>query len=150
MISYRFLEIQDVHLFDSLCQTLSSLQDTPRPTDKDIQEIIHTMHASDSRFLLALATHNGQETCVGTATILLEKKILRWGVVAGHIEDVSVHKDYQWQWIGSHLIQKALDYAYDMHAYKVILDCTEELASRYQKFSFEKAGVCMKIYNPHA
>src|SRR5262245_11343285 len=54
-----------------------------------------------------VAERDGQ--IVGTATLLIERKFIHGGGRVGHIEDVSVHRDFQRQGIGTALVNHATE-----------------------------------------
>lgn len=82
---------------------------------------------------------------VGTASLLLERKLSRDLRPAGHIEDVAVHIDFAGRGIGQKLVQFAIDFARAKNCYKVILDCDQELVLFYQKSGFCENGICMRL-----
>ena len=83
---------------------------------------------------------------VGSISLLIEAKMIRGGVQAGHIEDLVVHECAQWKGIWGELIDRALQSAQQLWCYKVILDCDENLAGYYERKGFEKNGVFMRKY----
>lgn len=83
---------------------------------------------------------------IGTATLLIEPKIIHAGGIAGHIEDVAIHEDFQGKGVGYALIKKVVEDAKNcFNCYKVILDCDETKVGFYEKNGFVRNGVCMRI-----
>lgn len=83
---------------------------------------------------------------VGVATLLVERKLLRGGSVAGHIEDVVIAPSHQGQKLGKVLIDACVSLASRLGCYKVILDCERRNVGFYEKCQFIEKGVEMKMY----
>lgn len=90
-----------------------------------------------------IAVVNGR--VVGTATLLLERKFIHKGGMAGHIEDVAVHPTFQGQGIGKALIDHLVELARSRGCYKVVLDCQDQLQEFYSKCGFTRAQLQMRI-----
>ena len=86
------------------------------------------------------------ERIVATATLLIERKFLRAGSIAGHIEDVSVKASQQGKGLGKVLIETLTALARNVGCYKVILDCEDRNVAFYEKCGYDRAGVEMKRY----
>ena len=86
---------------------------------------------------------------VGTGSILIEQKFThgnkKAGGFVGHIEDVSVHQDYQGKGIGKELIQHLINIGKNADCYKIILDCSIELAVFYRSLGFNDSGLLMRL-----
>ncbi len=82
----------------------------------------------------------------GTASLILERKLIHGGAICGHIEDVVVDPRHRGKGIGQQLIEKIIeDCENNKECYKVILDCEEELESFYAKSQMNKVAICMRI-----
>ena len=82
---------------------------------------------------------------IGTATVLIEHKLLHYGSRVGHIEDVVVDKNARKSGIGQELIKACIDFCRYNKCYKAILDCSEENIPFYEKCGFTFAENCMRI-----
>lgn len=82
---------------------------------------------------------------VGTASLYIEEKCNRPYGVALHIEDVVVDAGYRGMGIGRALVDFIKQRARDLKAYKVLLDCSPNLVSFYEKCGFKNSGVCMRV-----
>lgn len=82
---------------------------------------------------------------VGTASLIVEPKFIHNGGIVGHIEDVAVHSDYQGHGIGSALIEHVLQVCRDTQAYKVILDCEDDVVAFYEKRGFHGWEQSMRL-----
>lgn len=83
---------------------------------------------------------------VGSATLLIERKLLRDAGLVGHVEDVVVDKTVRGKGIGEGLVKRLVDIAREKGCYKVILDCGEENVRFYQKCGLERKEVHMVKY----
>lgn len=83
---------------------------------------------------------------IGTATLHLQKKLIRNGGIAGLIEDVAVREKYRGGKIGTDLIQFLIEKAKNIGCYKVILSCFPERVEFYKRNGFNKESITMR-YN---
>lgn len=79
---------------------------------------------------------------VGTASLYIEPRFA--GHVA-HIEDLAVAKEYQWQGIGSELMQVLIDVAKHNDCYKVILNCDRRVVPFYKSLGFQEYETQMRL-----
>ena len=85
-----------------------------------------------------------QGEIVGTAGIFIEHKLLHCGSHVGHIEDVVVDDNYRGKGVGEALIAHCKEYAGRWECYKVILDCSQDNVSFYEKCGFRTVSVGMR------
>jgi glucosamine-phosphate N-acetyltransferase len=83
---------------------------------------------------------------VGTATVLIEPKIIHNLSKVAHIEDVVVDTEYRSKGIGKTLIKKVIDISREFGCYKVILDCSSKNIEFYEKMGFKKKECQMALY----
>ena len=89
---------------------------------------------------------NNNENIIGSATILIETKIIHnFGKVA-HIEDVIVDNNYRGKGLGKMLINKCINYAKHHDCYKIILNCSDKNIPFYEKCGFSKKENEMALY----
>jgi glucosamine-phosphate N-acetyltransferase len=81
---------------------------------------------------------------IGATTLLVEQKFIHDGGKAGHIEDVVTRKGFEGLGIGSALINHALHFARTVGCYKVVLDCSDNNISFYQKAGFRVHETSMR------
>lgn len=87
-----------------------------------------------------------RRTVVAAATLFIEKKCIHGMGLVGHIEDVVVDESLRGYGLGRSVVDFLVDYARDMGAYKVILDCSQDNAPFYEKCDFVRKGVEMALY----
>jgi glucosamine-phosphate N-acetyltransferase len=83
---------------------------------------------------------------IGIATLFIEPKLIHNFGFVGHIEDVVVDNNHRNKGIGKKLLDSLSQMAKDQGCYKVILDCSEDNASFYEKCGFKKHGFEMSLY----
>lgn len=93
--------------------------------------------------VVAVAVVDGR--VAGTATMLVERKFIHGGGLAGHIEDVAVAADSQGRGIGRRLVEYLLDVAGKRGCYRTTLDCQEDLVAFYDKLGFRRNGESMRF-----
>ena len=130
--------------FTSYGKTIDSLvpvwEQTPAILKASLEKI------SEQWTIVHIAVDEELDEIVWTASCLVECKLHRWWCKAGHIEDVAT-RAWRWgKWIWSNLIKKCVSSAKDAWCYKIILQCTDDLAPYYERFWFEVKGVDMKMY----
>lgn len=82
---------------------------------------------------------------IGTASVLVEHKMLHYGSKIGHIEDVVVHKCGRGLNIGKQMIEKCVDLCRKQNCYKVVLECSDENVTYYEQFGFNKHDNSMRL-----
>jgi glucosamine-phosphate N-acetyltransferase len=90
-----------------------------------------------------VALHHGK--IVGTASLIVEQKFIHKGGLAGHIEDVAVHRDYQRRGIGTLLVQHATEEARKAGCYKVLLNCADDRAPFYSRLGYATKDKAMRL-----
>jgi len=83
---------------------------------------------------------------IAAATLILEIKFIRNCGKIGHIEDVVVDKTYRGHNLGIRVIQGLIDVGKQLGCYKVILDCSAENMSFYEKLGFADNQRHMALY----
>lgn len=128
---------------DDYFVTLANLSSVDALTEQDAVAVLDLINKQWSHIYVAI---HDDGKIIGTITLLVEQKFLRWGALAGHLEDVAVREGYEGQGIGGWLVAHAVSQAKQLWCYKIILDCNEKLLWFYAKYGFEAKEVCMKMY----
>ena len=82
---------------------------------------------------------------VGTASVLIEHKLLHRGSRVGHIEDVVVDKNTRQKGLGKGLIEACVNFCRKKGCYKIVLDCSDKNVPFYQSCDFYRAENCMRM-----
>jgi len=91
---------------------------------------------------------NEKRQVVGTAKLLIECKLHHGGAAVGHLEDVVVHEEWRRRGIGRLLVRRVMEEASrpENNIYKVILECSDDLARFYTNSGFRRLGCEMGVY----
>ena len=109
--------------------------------DEISEQSINNWMNNDNHMVVAVM----DDEIVGTATLHLQKKLIRNGGVAGLIEDVAVRNKLRGYKIGSLLIKELLNKAEKFNCYKVILSCFPERVSFYERNGFFQESILMRL-----
>lgn len=137
-------EIMDLNLAHlespSFFETLAELAECTLPIDK-LKDIYYDRQHSGVRTMVMVI----DETVVATASIFVEWKFLHSGGKVAHIEDVAVHKEYKRNGFGRSMVQYLIGLAKDAGCYKVILNCSPQVAPFYETLGFKKHEYEMRL-----
>ncbi len=141
MFTIRRLERRDID--QGLLGVLAHLsQARPIPQDT-FDRIMLAYYNKKGPYVVMVAEEEGR--IIGTATLIMAWKLLRGGVRAGRITDVTTHPDHQGRGIGSTLVRELLVIAGKSHCYKVTLNCAEKNVGWYKRFGFRRHEVAMRL-----
>lgn len=138
-------ELSKKHLdyLDSFFATLSNLTVAPKQTRERTENLLMGINEQGSKIFIAITPDH---EIIGSITLMVEQKMIRWGAKAGHIEDVVTREGYEGNGIGKALMNAAIEEAKNCGCYKIILDCDNELTWYYEKFWFKTDGAFMRVY----
>lgn len=138
-------EIQEKDLTSSYFALLSQLSGTiAEYANVDLWSSYLDMKPGIMTFIAAEDGPVWYRPIIGSATVLIELKLLHGGSKVAHIEDVVVDRARRVKGTGKSLIEKCVEYATDVGCYKIILDCEEHNIPFYNKCGFTVDGVCMR------
>ena len=135
-------ELEEKDLFNGFLESLDSLRKASDLSPKKAKEIFKKIK-SDKNYKIYVAILDSK--VVGTATIFIEQKFIHDGGKVGHIEDVSVRKNYNDKGIGQEIVKALLEYSKKKGCYKTILDCTDDLIPFYEKMGFKLHSNSMRF-----
>ena len=128
----------DMHYFE----LLSNLTTAPVMAPDDFAATLADMQRRGSRVFVFV--DDAAKRIAGTATLLVERKLIRGGSLVGHIEDVVVHPSYQGHRLGHRLIEHICSQAKLEGCYKVILDSNEANVTFYEKCGFFRKEIQLR------
>lgn len=82
---------------------------------------------------------------VGTASAIIERKLMRNTGIVMHVEDVAVCRHAQKHGIGAKLMKRLEEIAREHGAYKIILNCSDEVAPFYGCCGYHQASRQMRL-----
>jgi glucosamine-phosphate N-acetyltransferase len=138
-------EITETISYLEYCELLNQLTtvDINSFTEADFKRQLEII-CNNPNHKIIVAKVNGN--IIGSATILMEPKIIHGLSKVAHIEDVVVNRNNRGEGIGSLLIEHAIKIAKENGCYKIILDCSNENVGFYQKIGFSQKQVQMSYY----
>ncbi|CAL9169943.1 probable glucosamine 6-phosphate N-acetyltransferase 2 [Musa acuminata AAA Group] len=145
LLPLRRLEISDNA--KGFVELLSQLSPATSPlSDADFLARFADLAALGDDHLIVVADDQRSGRIVATGSVFLERKFLRGGSKVGHIEDVVVDAAARGQHLGQRVVRYLADHAKAAGCYKVILDCTPDLRSFYEKCGFTEKNIQMALY----
>lgn len=99
-----------------------------------------------SNHLVLVAVDEATDTVVGSATLLIEPKLIHGASAAGHIEDVVILDTWRGTGLGKMLVRRLVALAAQRGCYKVLLDCAPHNIQFYLKCGLEEHGAMMSSY----
>ena len=111
---------------------------------KDFREFIEGLNLNHRVFVIE---DMDRHIIIGTITIIKEPKVLHNLGCVIHVEDLVVHKDYRNTGLAKKLLDLAKSEQKKYKAYKIILDCSNELEKFYNKQGFCKKNIQMSLYS---
>jgi glucosamine-phosphate N-acetyltransferase len=140
----RELEVEDFKKRFAEC--LSALGET----DFTNKEWLATnfVHLREQRFIKTFVmVSEDDDSIIGTASLLLEPKLIYGGKWAARIEDVAVRKDQQGKGVGRALVNHCIKVAKEkVGLYKIILHCSQQNVKFYEKMGFyQTSSYLMRI-----
>ena len=82
---------------------------------------------------------------IGTTTLLVEPKFIFGGTRFGHVEDVTVRREYEGLGIGSKLVKHATETATKMECMRTVLYCSDDRMSFYERIGYTYRDNCMEF-----
>jgi len=82
---------------------------------------------------------------VGTASAIVEEKLIHDGGKVGHVEDVAVLPGMRGKGLGKEIVGKLLAHLGSVGCYKAVLHCDEAKAGFYEAIGFHRNGESMRI-----
>ena len=136
-------KIKKSDLSNGFLETLGSLRDVKISLDQ-AKQILKRREDLEIETYVAVI----DKAVVGTVSLIFEPKFLYKGVIAAHLEDLSVHANHQSLGIGGALIQHCINEAINRKCYKIILNCTKEMKKYYKKHGFKKTNLQLRYDLP--
>lgn len=143
----RRLEIGDYHKgFLNILSQLTQVGDIDIATFEKrfrLQDV--SMNGAPS-YMVCVIEDTEQSKIVATATLFLEYKYIHDCGIVGHIEDVVVDQTVRGKRLGFRVVSKLIEWGKLCGCYKIILDCSFENISFYEKLGFKQKETQMTLY----
>jgi GNAT superfamily N-acetyltransferase len=129
---------------------LSTLSPSPALAPSVYAALFRALKACHDTYFIVVLVERASDQVVASGTVVKERKFIRGGGVAAHIEDIVVGPSAQGRGLGQKLVVGLRDLATDLGCYKTILDCQEPKVPFYEKCGFKLRGRQMAYYVPTA
>jgi glucosamine-phosphate N-acetyltransferase len=146
-IEIRELLIEDIpgylQVLANLTEVKTDLETAKMVYEKDIatNPLHYIFVAKDKKSLENMSI-------IACCTLLVEPKLIGLADRVGHIEDVSVAKEYQGIGVGSKIVDFVTRFGLEkMKCVKIELDCSESTRPFYEKLGFTYNDIMMKRVN---
>jgi glucosamine-phosphate N-acetyltransferase len=139
-VDLTLAELCAADLKKGFLETLSSLADATMTYEEALKVFQSRLRAGQRTYVAKI-----DDRVVGTATLLVERKFIHHGGLVGHIEDVSVHKEFQRRGIGTALVRHITEEARQLGCYKIILNCFEHVAPFYMRLGYRRHDLGLRI-----
>lgn len=84
-----------------------------------------------------------KSTVIGSASVIVEEKLIKGGCKVVHLEDVIVDKQVRQKGYGKLLVETCKSLAKKVGCFKMILDCGEKNVQFYKNCGFNLSGIEM-------
>jgi glucosamine-phosphate N-acetyltransferase len=143
-IGYLVKKLDAVDLAEDKNGFLETLRNLTVAEDIDLENMKKILLEIENQNSYIYVAKRNKEI-IGTATLLIEKKFIHGGGKVGHIEDVSVKKEYEGNGVASEIINSLIEVAKENGCYKIILDCKDKLLPFYERLGFSHSDNCMRL-----
>jgi glucosamine-phosphate N-acetyltransferase len=142
------MELRELNLSDDFVAYTTLLEQLTTTHPENITKEAYLLHLkqilSNPLHKIYVAVNSGK--IVGSATLLIEPKIIHTLSYVGHIEDVVVDENSRAGGVGRLLIEHLIKIAKEHNCYKIILTCSDKNIGFYEKFGFKKRDNNMAYY----
>jgi glucosamine-phosphate N-acetyltransferase len=112
-----------------------------RPTSFTREDFVAALKRMNKNTEIWVIEH--EKKLIGSASLVIEQKFIHNMAKLGHIEEMTIQKEFRHQGLGKLIIEKIIQRARESGCYKVTLNCTEDLKPFYEVCGLEKAGIQM-------
>lgn len=138
---YRLLEKTDYE--KGLMELLSQLTTTGKVSKESYIKQYNMIKGNTNHKIYVLEENNKIISC---GTLLIEPKFIHNCSNVGHIEDIVVDKNSRGKGLGKKIINFLTEESKKYNCYKVILDCSNNHITFYNKCNYQVKGKCMSQY----
>ncbi|KAL5577408.1 hypothetical protein UlMin_019107 [Ulmus minor] len=140
----RRLEITDKS--KGFIELLQQLTVCDSVSDEDFENRFREISSLGDDHVICVIEEDHLGKIIATGSVFIEKKFIRNCGKVGHIEDVIVDSSARGMHLGKKIIEFLAKHAHSTGCYKVILDCSVENKSFYEKCGFKQKEVQMVKY----
>lgn len=112
---------------------LQDLTSSPFVDSAVYSDIFTHIKSCPHTYYIVVVIDKSDDQLVAAGTLMIERKHIRSGGSAGHIEDIVVSAKTQGKGLGGKLVKGLRDMSEGLGCYKTTLDCKEEKVVFYEK-----------------
>ena len=143
---FRLRRLQAEDYSKGYCQLLSVLTQVGEIPEPAFQATFQRVNSQPDTYIILVLEEAETGALAASGTLLIEQKFVHNTGKVGHVEDIVVSTDFQRRGLGKKMIETLLEIARAKGCYKVILDCSEEVVTFYEKCGLVRKGVLMAHY----
>jgi len=117
---------------------LSQLTELGDVSREQFLDAFQKMKACKNTYFVTLIEDTTTNEIVGSATLLLEQKIIHSCALRGRIEDVVVHNSHRGKQLGKLLVEILKQLGKHLECYKISLDCRDQVIKFYTQLGFNR------------
>ncbi|PON42423.1 FkbH domain containing protein [Parasponia andersonii] len=140
----RRLELSDKN--KGFIELLQQLTVCDSVTDKDFQDRFQELSSLGDDHVICVIEDDQSGKIIATGSVFIEKKFIRNCGKVGHVEDVVVDSNARGLQLGKKIVGFLTDHAQSVGCYKMILDCSDENRTFYEKCGFKQKEIQMVKY----
>ncbi|XP_010492424.1 PREDICTED: glucosamine 6-phosphate N-acetyltransferase-like [Camelina sativa] len=140
----RRLEISDKK--KGFIELLGQLTVAGSLTDEEFDRRFEEISSYGDDHVICVIEDEASGKIAATGSVMIEKKFVRSCGKVGHIEDVVVDSGFRGKQLGKTVVEFLMDHCKAMGCYKVILDCSVEKKSFYEKCGLTHKAIQMSKY----
>jgi glucosamine-phosphate N-acetyltransferase len=137
----RLLQAED---YSSYLKLLSQLTNVGEYSFQKWMTTFHQITEQQGLEIYVICDDCQPDRIIAAGTLLMEPKFIHGGSKVAHIEDVVVDNEIRGKGLGIRIVDHLVKRARELGAYKVILDCKEEMEGFYKKCGFFKNEIQMR------
>lgn len=115
-------------------------------SDKEFEDRFQELSSLGDDHVVCVIEDGQSGKIIATGSVFIEKKFIRNCGKVGHIEDVVVDSNARGKQLGKKIIAFLSDHARSVGCYKVILDCSSDNKTFYEKCGFKQKEIQMVMY----
>jgi glucosamine-phosphate N-acetyltransferase len=142
----RIRDLEETDYEKGVLDLLAQLTEVKEISKEQFNGFVASLQSSNGFHRVVVMEDVEKLRIIGSATLLIERKLVHGLGLVGHIEDVVVDKRYRGQKLGLRLIERLKATGKDQGCYKIILDCARDKIPFYQKAGFQEKQVQMAWY----
>jgi glucosamine-phosphate N-acetyltransferase len=142
-MNYQIKRLDAESYFNGYIDLLKQLTVVKDMTFNEYNEHLDKINKCSNIHIFNIVVNN---KVVGTGTLMIEYKFIHGMKSVGHIEDIIIDNNFRGMNYGKIIVNHLIKIAKNNDCYKVILNCSPELRTFYEKCGFINKNMEMSLY----